>query len=400
MKVRKTFIGFDAQTSSLLKKTRNFFLSALLVLSNMASSDAYAIEGGEERLQAKLVVPLAITTAPGKTSTCSGVALTSKIVATAAHCVFDRNEKISSSIKVGNPGSSYKFTEANLQTWSPATEVIVHPSFSSARPPGDNFDIAFLKLTNELTNVTHIEVMQKSDISTISRGQYNLRVFGYGQTDMNRNWPEFPRELSGTLKRNYNENEFLFESNSGRICGGDSGGPVYFHEDNKYILIGLVSRSGDGDPCGTYDFVSTIVSPYLYLAEALGYTLKSQNIDQIENYNSTLIETYDLYYEIQDKYSSLPVQLRKLHIRNNIWNNFKAIAKRLQSVEEQSFDENSESEVIDEAIEILVQIQDEIFQFSERWDAKFANKYCINSKMLFQSIMRNGKCQKGFKSLQ
>ena len=161
-----------------------------------------------------------------------------------------------------------------------------------------------------------------------------------------------------------------------------------------------MSRSGDGDPCGTYDFVSTIVSPYLYLAEALGYTLKSQNINQIENYNSTLIETYDLYYEIQDKYSSLPVQLRKLHIRNNIWNNFKAIAKRLQSVEEQSFDDNSESEVIDEAIEILVQIQDEIFQFSERWDAKFANKYCINSKMLFQSIMRNGKCQKGFKSLQ
>lgn len=398
--VRERFGNSNRQLNYLIFKV--FFVIFTILVPNFTfnSSLANAIEGGFKTNYSKFIVPIAVSTAPGRTATCSGIALNSKIVATAAHCVFDRSGSISSLIRVGNPGASYLFTEANLSTWSKVTTVKSHDSFSKSGASGDNYDIAFLELATNLVGVVPISILDREDFSEIVPLQTKLIVLGYGQINMQREWPEFPYELRGNLKKTYNSNEFIFISSTGRICGGDSGGPVFIEEGNELILLGLVSRSGDGDPCGTYDFVATAIEPYLYIAESLGYVSSAQILAQISYIEETLSSSLNIFYDLNNKFQKLPKGIKKLFEKDGAWpelSNYESTISKLESI---SLTPDTDLEIIEESSSLVSEFDEEIVILLDLWANKIDNKYCLNRKNSSKFMLKIDQCPKGYRVIK
>lgn len=355
---------------------------------------ANAIENGITTFESPYVVPIYIETNPGAT-TCGGAAISSKIVVTAAHCLFDKQMKLSQGIRIGNPGSSYEFTESNISKWVPADKVIVHPKFTKLNGSNDSFDIAFIKLASDLVGVESIRIANETETSLNSLPR-EISVFGYGKIGESGEWPEFPNELRGEIVRPYNSFEFLVSSEMQRICDGDSGSPVYIRQNNSYKLLGVVSRSGGSGNCGTYDFVSTKIRPFLSFAKELGYvedSLLEEKVFKLQNLMTDIRSNYDKY---SAKYLNLAPQLMEILDRDKTWKLFVENEEIFIEIEDTLYLEGDTSLNIDDTLNILRKIEKIQLAAIKQWNRKMPKFQCLNGRTGAFALVNKSKCPKSF----
>jgi secreted trypsin-like serine protease len=204
----------------------------------------------------------------GGHSLCSGVAVASDLVLTAAHCVLENGK--------------YKLVsfEGRRAVVKDAARVIPHPQFS---PRADAPDLALVKLAGS-PSPKLIPAAFSERRAPPSVGE-RFVVAGFGVATQGQ------RKSAGTLRAatlvatnrpssqqlSLVDPKKLGESAGLGVCNGDSGGPVFDERDGA--LVGIVSWSGgtEGEPVCGYVSGAIPIARYRYwileTAEKLGSPL-------------------------------------------------------------------------------------------------------------------------------
>jgi hypothetical protein len=189
-----------------------------------------AIMGGEKSTDRRATVQMRMTN-----GLCTGVAIDEHTVLTAAHCT---DGSYDTSVVIGTEPGTFV-----------ATRVTEHPEYMqwSHRLGGDpHSDIAIVKVEEKIPAPYVTKVFDPANEEHVSRCAGGFVAQGWGRwegTELDLRETEYDID-DLTEKLVITDNE----PGEGRICFGDSGGPLYALMDNGELwLVGLARTTGSMD---------------------------------------------------------------------------------------------------------------------------------------------------------
>lgn len=273
----------------------------VIVLLFASSTPTQAIEGGTDATADNYVIPIYNEDLG---STCSGALIASKVVVTVAHCVMDKNGLLAKKVWVGSPGDSMDsaLTKQNL-----VENTELSPTYSAGvnGKTSDN-DLAFLIPQIAIYQKKYVHLASIVENESLKQSGVPLQVFGYGDSDnlINSNGSKFPNTFRGNYTTTINvryPNSGFVKSTVGRICKGDSGGPVFYVSVTRTVLVGVISSGTLDVNCakkesdGSYFAMFTEISKYANLAfDASSYAASSTQATVNAEYASDEAEIAEL----------------------------------------------------------------------------------------------------------
>ncbi|CAF1079587.1 unnamed protein product [Brachionus calyciflorus] len=184
---------------------------------------------------------------------CGGSLIYSETVLTAAHCVYGLKSS-DLAVAVGIYHLNWNLNESNIFYVS---KIIIHEKYSKYSV---NNDIAILKLIQSVNISSTVSTICLPIHKKELKNSYykNLITSGWGSTDGENSPLSLSEDLKQTLLTIHDDKYCLknfpffeiktmycgsFKNSSlySNICYGDSGGPLFYSENNKWILYGITS---------------------------------------------------------------------------------------------------------------------------------------------------------------
>lgn len=175
---------------------------------------------------------------------CTASAISSRILLTAAHCVFDQKiEQVFAVLSV-NPWNK----TLNDKEWVKIDAIKIHPDYIKNEKDVSN-DLALLKLSQDLPAERVSKIAEESQ----TRPLMNLIAIGYGRTSALKNPPEIDKKTKESLLNyvlktieNYSSADINFDidqTDLSGICSGDSGGPGFIYDEKQkdFFILGVTS---------------------------------------------------------------------------------------------------------------------------------------------------------------
>ncbi|KAI3380209.1 hypothetical protein SNEBB_003458 [Seison nebaliae] len=164
-----------------------------------------------------------------KALVCSGSILNKQWILTAAHCVHNSQDI---TVLIGD--KSFKIST-----------IKIHHLYT---PSDRSYDLAALKL------ISIIELDKETASITINPKEKNLgekvSLAGYGQTEngklsdqLRKVETKIQHETCCSIGEEFTNRLSCAGSPSGGVCFGDSGGPVYIKQNDKFYLYGIIVTS-------------------------------------------------------------------------------------------------------------------------------------------------------------
>lgn len=194
-----------------------------------------------------------------KTNDCTGVFWRERGVLTDAHCATHRNRsgsedrwniyqvrvaRFKASDEVESLSQFYFADDPRI-----GVKMAVHPQYAG-RSATDFHDVAVFAFTRQLTD----DVYSAPLIAPLDKSQTRVRMVGSSDWNHHAGDPLLQRSdsaVSQILKSG--PNSILVSSSGDKVCGGDSGGPVFVIVEHTPILVGLMTAIDDPN----HDYCST-----------------------------------------------------------------------------------------------------------------------------------------------
>ncbi|XP_052895388.1 serine protease easter-like [Anopheles moucheti] len=264
---------------------------------------AKLILGGEDAISGQWPWHAAIFHRIERTFTyqCGGAIINQNTILTAAHCVRLSVGVIPVDRLSVQVGRTYLYAAERHTQEHQADRIIVHEEYSAALV---RHDIALIKLATDIKFTDYVQPVCLWERSKVDIGLLIGRVgtvVGFGITEIGevadrlrvaympivdtQTCLESNRNLFGrVLSRNIFCAGFR---NGTTVCGGDSGGGMYFEIENRWYIRGIVSFSGQN--CQSADFAG-----FSDVATYLDWINRYTSGTQSSPYSSTVIDNQRL----------------------------------------------------------------------------------------------------------
>jgi secreted trypsin-like serine protease len=204
----------------------------------MTTTQLFAEIDQWEKFNSSLLIEV---TRPNGVFTCTGVAVTPKLLLTAAHCLEGEIKKIR------------VFTQDKYDPLQPSFETLgfdIHPGYKPNNSQYKN-DIARIRLKDSLPSSVKIHSIFKG--KTLEGQLYR---FGFGARDSKN-----IRTVITPTFRQINFKESILELDDTFSRSGDSGGPIFVQHGNDIEIVAIHSTFSHG-PQGRFSF-NPLLANYL-----------------------------------------------------------------------------------------------------------------------------------------
>ncbi len=169
---------------------------------------------------------------------CSGVALSKRVILTAAHCWDNTQGAVHSVYIINSAGETIEY---------PVMGKKIHEGFQLG---SFEYDIALFQLMTDLPD--NVELAQLPKFKGQIKPKYvNGAGFGksIGTLSSDKGTGTLRIATLKVLDYDKRSTSFLTDQSEGKgVCQGDSGGPAYAYQDGKAYVVGVVSRTVGTDP--------------------------------------------------------------------------------------------------------------------------------------------------------
>lgn len=252
---------------------RKSVLVCVLIAALSTGNIASASKGGIEQLNNDFVIGFTYSD-NGIPSLCSGALVASDVIATARHCVINRQGVYGSNYVFSSPGAKLDAPIDGTKVPTGIKNIII-PQQSVVSGIDFRLDLAFIVTNKSFATGTPIKFASAQDVSSLNENS-EIAGYGYGAVfETGQAYSSLPRKFELSWKSSFlvEDSSSLYEllSEVNTACRGDSGGPITIKQpDGSELLLGAVSGAGEvANGCGTklsdnfYHLRITVFHPYI-----------------------------------------------------------------------------------------------------------------------------------------